>query len=381
MNLRKFFRQIRAIQLLSSIKITVTCLSLLFFLTLTGTIDQVNNGLYHAQENYFYSLGFLMFGFLPFPGAQLVLWSLFINLLCVTITRFVFNWSRIGILIIHFGLLSYFVAAFVTFYTTKESNLTLMEGAGSNVSSAYREWELSVWEKKAGAEKNIVNAVDLKNITAGTTLDLEKFGLKISVHAYYPNSEAYVNKDKEADKKLINASDIQSLKNIPFIVKEPEKNFPGAVLHVETKEAAAGDLLLYGGETKATELKTPKHNYAFQLRRKRSPLPFLLTLKDFKMEVHPNTTTARSYQSLVEIKDNEVGREVLISMNHPLRYKDFTFYQASYSIDAMGREISTLAVVENFGRLLPYISCFITFAGLATHFFLMAVFKRERHTV
>lgn len=371
MNPRKILRQISIIQFLSSIKITVTCLSLLFFLTLFGTIDQVNNGLYHAQENYFHSLGFLMFGVLPFPGAQLVLWILFINLLCVTITRFVFKWSQIGILIIHFGLLSYFVAAFVTFYSTKESNLTLMEGAASNVSAAYRDWELSVWQR-AGSKQQ-VKAIDLKNLVAGTIIDLND--LKISIHAYYPNSEAYVNKDKSPDAKLLNASGITSLKNIAPIIKEPEKNFPGLVIQVTG--TASADILLYGGETKPTELKTANGNRYFQLRRKRSPLPFLVKLKDFRMEVHPNTTTARSYESLVEIQDTSAGREVLISMNNPLRYKDFTFYQASYSLDAMGREYSTLAVVQNSGRLLPYFSCFITFAGLVIHFFFMAVIRRK----
>ena len=64
-------------------------------------------------------------------------------------------------------------------------------------------------------------------------------------------------------------------------------------------------------------------------------------------------------------------------MNEPLRFKDYTFYQASYQIDAMGREASTLAVVKNGGRLLPYIATFVTFFGLAYHF-LIAAFKYKR---
>ena len=101
-------------------------------------------------------------------------------------------------------------------------------------------------------------------------------------------------------------------------------------------------------------------------------MPFVLQLKDFMMEKHPNTEIARSYKSLVEVLSGGVSREVLISMNKPMRYKNFTLYQASYAIDQFGRELSTLAVVKNSGRLLPYIATFTTFAGLVLHLLMMA---------
>ena len=95
------------------------------------------------------------------------------------------------------------------------------------------------------------------------------------------------------------------------------------------------------------------------------------------MEKHPNTEIARSYQSLVQIQNPHITRDVLISMNKPFRYKDFTVYQASYAIDAMGREISTLAVVQNIGRLMPYIASLITFIGLVVHFLVMGFYRRK----
>src|SRR5882757_5901724 len=109
----------------SSVRITVVCLFLLFILTFWGTVAQVQQGLYVAQERFFNSFFFLAAGFIPFPGAQLVLWVLFINLLCVTIVRFskYRNWSYAGVLTIHFGLLLYFASAFIIFHVAKESNV------------------------------------------------------------------------------------------------------------------------------------------------------------------------------------------------------------------------------------------------------------------
>ena len=361
------------LQRLSSIRITVVCLSLLFVLTFWGTVAQVNQGLYSSQERFFNSLIFFVWGWLPFPGARLVLWVLFINLLCVTITRFRHYKisTHFGILIIHFGLLLYFVAAFVTFHGAKESHLTLMEGEGSNVSSAYHEWELSIWIQEGN--KRQVIASDLKNLHSGQILSFEEIGLTFLVKEFYPNSQPYEIEGTEP--KLKNDSGIHGLKSIPSLI-EPEKNFPGGIFKIKNGSSDLGDILLFGGEIKPTKITYQGKEYFLQLRRKRMLLPFVLKLKDFKMEVHPNTQIARSYESLVEIQNNDVTREVLISMNKPLRYKNFTYYQASYTIDELGRELSTLAVVRNSGRILPYVASLLTFGGLALHF-LYRAFQRK----
>src|SRR5471032_1290247 len=100
------------IKRLSSSWITVVCLFLLFILTFWGTIAQVQQGLYAAQDRFFNSFFFLAAGFIPFPGAQLVLWVLFVNLICMMVLTFkkYLRWESLGLLIIHMGLILYFVA-------------------------------------------------------------------------------------------------------------------------------------------------------------------------------------------------------------------------------------------------------------------------------
>jgi hypothetical protein len=377
-NLRKNLKQIPVIQTLSSIKITVTCLGLLFILTLWGTIAQIDQGLYLAQERFFFSWFFLIFGFLPFPGAKLVLWVFFLNLVCNAITRFVYKWSHLGILIIHIGLLTYFLSAFVTFYATKESQVTLLEGEGSNVSLSYHDWELSVWPAEKGNHKTVY-AYDLNPSLAGHTLTFPKLNLSATIVSFYPNTQAYRGPTDKSPYR--NDSGISSL-NPVGVDKEPEKNMPGVTLQIRsnTKFSSEGaDILLYAGESKPNKIRVGHEQYNVQLRRKRNMLPFVLTLKKFEMEVHPGTEIAKSYQSLVEIEHDKFKREVLIYMNHPLRYKDYTLYQASYSIDQLGQKRSTLAIVKNVGRGLPYVSSLITFAGLVTHFLLMGLFRKKKN--
>lgn len=358
---------------LSSIKITVVCLILLFILTFWGTVAQVTQGLYQAQEIFFNSWYFLAFDFLPFPGAQLVLWVLFFNLCAVSITRFVYKWSHIGILIIHLGLITYFVSAFVTLHFVEESNVTLLEGETSNVSAAYHDWEISVWEQGQSPLRDI-SAYDVKFLQTEQLLDFNHLGFSLRVKSYFPNAQAYTGSVEEGSRPL-NVSGITQITRLD-ISSEPEKNFPAVLLEM-TSGKQTSDVILFGKEGRPTPVEINGKSMYFQIRRKRYELPITITLNKFEMEKHPGTEIASKYRSFIEFKHGDIERKAEIYMNHPLRFKNYTFYQASYSIDQMGRMRSTLAVVKNFGRLLPYISSLLTFAGLAIHFLLMA-FKRKK---
>ena len=80
---------------------------------------------------------------------------------------------------------------------------------------------------------------------------------------------------------------------------------------------------------------------------------------------HPNTQIAKSYTSEINVLDNQIARRQIIEMNAPLRYKGYTFYQAHYEEDPVtGIKTSVFAVVNNYGRLFPYISSIIMCIGV-----------------
>jgi len=372
---RKHIAQIDIIQRCASIKITVSCLSALFLLVFFGTIAQIDQGLYLAQARYFHSWYFLILGFLPFPGAKCVLTILFINLVCVSLIRFVYKWSHIGIILIHVGLLTYFISAYVTYKIVQETNVTLLEGEETNVSLAYHDWELSIWEPNETNSKNVL-AYDTKGLVSGDILTFPDLDFSLFVKEYYSNASAFMSPEQDRKEIHINASGIQSFSDKGF-QKEPEKNMPGIIFNVKD-EMDHIDVLLYGGENRPTIVTIHDKPYAFALRRKRHPLLILIKLDDFEMEKHPGTEIARSYKSHVRVMHEGLERRVLIYMNHPLRLNHYTFYQASYSIDQLGRQRSTLAVVKNKGWLMPYISATVTFLGLIVHFLTKAFSKKNR---
>jgi cytochrome c biogenesis protein ResB len=107
--------------------------------------------------------------------------------------------------------------------------------------------------------------------------------------------------------------------------------------------------------------------YGLQLRFKRTYKPYALHLVDFKHDKFVGTETARNFSSHVRLVDpaRNVDRDVVISMNQPLRYAGETFYQSAFKENDSG---TVLQVVRNPGWLLPYISCSLVGLGMIIHF-------------
>ncbi len=363
------------LRLLIDLRVTVVSLLLLFVLTFLGTVHQIDNGIYSAQKKYFESFFTLAGGFVPLPGAQLVLWVLFVNLVAATIYRFAYRLRRIGILIIHGGLFALFFGMFFTQYFAQESFLSLLEGEGGNVTTDYFDWEVAVWDPTG--ETRHVAAVDARELETGTTVEISHYGVALLPQQYFPNAQAF-SRAAGTPTRWINGSGIESLEEAR-VSPDPQENFPGVTLTVRHAGGSA-EVLLFGGDVGPAFVPVAGGRLAVSLRRKHHVMPLILMLDDFRAEFHPNSDTPRSFESDVTLRTPELTRSARISMNHPLRYAGYTFYQASYAIDATGQETSTLAVVHNRSRVVPYVGTALVGVGLAIHFIQTLVLRRRRRS-
>ncbi len=96
-------------------------------------------------------------------------------------------------------------------------------------------------------------------------------------------------------------------------------------------------------------------------------LPLQCTLLDFSINCHPGTMSPADFASRLHVKGPGIDREVVISLNRPFRYRDYTLYQSSYREDE-DVPVSELAVVKNPLRPLPPLAAIIIAAGLILHF-------------
>jgi hypothetical protein len=139
-------------------------------------------------------------------------------------------------------------------------------------------------------------------------------------------------------------------------------------------------LTLREGESSRIAIRVEAQEARPDQRQEKVVLPVEIKLLDFEKSMHPGTDIPRSFSSRIEITTEGAHHQAVISMNRPLRYREYTFYQSSYSEDGMGGESSTFSVVRNSGRWLPYIASALIFLGLAGHFLVMlaAALKRNR---
>jgi YHS domain-containing protein len=94
---------------------------------------------------------------------------------------------------------------------------------------------------------------------------------------------------------------------------------------------------------------------------RRLDLGFDVTLKEFNVGRYQGTMRAASYESVVDIP--VIGSKV-ISMNEPLKYGDYTVYQASFQQDDNGRPVaSVFSVNRDPGRWIKYLGSFFVVFG------------------
>lgn len=127
---------------------------------------------------------------------------------------------------------------------------------------------------------------------------------------------------------------------------------------------------------KPLRLTNGKSKIFFLLGQKEIKLPYQITLNRFKMNTNPGTNTPASFESFVQLLDGRAGtkfEDFHIYMNNPLKYDDFTFYQASYfplGMDNNNQQVygSVLSVNYDPGRALKYFGCLLIVFGSIWHY-------------
>ncbi|MGI9548479.1 MAG: cytochrome c biogenesis protein ResB [Bdellovibrionales bacterium] len=129
------------------------------------------------------------------------------------------------------------------------------------------------------------------------------------------------------------------------------------------------------GENSYARFYTSKEVYAFGYVNKTQSLGFDLKLIDFHRTKYQGSPKDKTYESEVEV----FGERKLITMNEPLKYKGYTFYQSSFEEDEKGEAtISILSVNRDPGRWVKYAGSFLIVLGIALLFLKRKLFQRKK---
>ncbi len=359
---------------------------------------------------------------IPLPGGFALGALLVINLVCAHFRYFKPGLHRAGIALTHGGLVLLIIAGFLVSLLQKEYRMILDEGGGPVWHmSAFRGYELAlIDETDPRHDRHYV--LPSEALVPGETVALGDSGFQIEIlglaeNAALASREGLLNslrqqiasgrldKDsREAAPAMVAALEDPQVRfvdrlgehvgrlgpdelrgagqahdlavhGLPLTYQHDETNVASALIRLKQGERSLGGWILSPSLTENERIATQRfvedgRTYRLELRFPRTYLPFSLALDDFIHRRHPGTEIPAEFASELQLNnptytERTEARPVRISMNRPLRYDGYTFYQASFANDD---RTSMLQVVHNPSWWLPYFSVAVIGFGLILHF-------------
>jgi len=381
---------------IASLRLTVWLFALSMFLIFAGTLAQTESGIWTVVDEYFRSIvvriPLRLFmpqsvmtipGAIFFPGGLTLGVLLLANLLAAHAVRFKLSLKRLGIILTHLGVILLLVGEFVTGALAREGNMVIAEGSSSNYVEDIRTAELAFIDGSSPDDDLVVVIPQSILRHTGRPITHNLLPVTVTVNEWMPNAailgpmQASPQQMAKADTGLGNSVAATAIPPATG-VDGATVDQPAAYITVTGPGGASARYLVAVLFEEPQQVIVGGKAYTVELRFKRTYKPYTIELIDFKHDKFVGTERPRNFSSQVRLIDDErhVDREVLIWMNHPLRYRGETFYQSSFLPGDSG---TVLQVVRNPGWLLPYLSCAMVSVGLLWHFGLrMGTFVRRQ---
>jgi ResB-like family len=370
----------RFVDLLTSLKLTIICLGAAMVLIFAGTLAQVHLGSHEAQQRYFQSF----FVWWPpesrglripvFPGGHLIGAVLLVNLVAAHARRFRWAWRKLGVHLTHAGLIILLAGGLFTDLFAVESHMRLGVGDTKNYSEDARRKELAVIDTTDN-DLDQVTAIPDNVLRQSRAIDHWSLPFRIIVRSFYQNSRLRILSEAGKGAQIV-------VQSAPRATGVDEHDVTSAAIEIIPKHSGTslGTWLVSDALGAPQTFSCDGRNWMIAVRPMRYYKPYSVTLQKFTHERYAGTEIPKNFSSRVTLIDPErmVNRDVLIYMNHPLRYRGETFYQAGFQKDD---QATILQVVHNPSFIAPYAACVIVAAGLLVQFGHHLVgFSRKRRT-
>ena len=306
---------------------------------------------------------------IPVPGGRSALLLMSINLVAKLIFRSRWQLKSLGVNIAHIGTFLLMFGAFLTAYFSTEGSLYIREGDSARYYVDNEQYALAV---KDTSDQRFDSVYEFSGpyLQAGAEIQHEKLPGSIRVINFYDNAELEMspNKSPGAWRGLAERH--------VLVPKAPDKTMENNRRAMVIELTGCGPLsdgkyIVAQTNGPATSFMAAGKRYTLSIGPRLRPLPnnMRFELNDFVAEYYPGTTKPKHYASHLTLYEDGTKRQALIQMNEPLRLHGHTFYQSSFE-KGNGEEATILSVVENYGRLFPYISSIVICIGIGLHLLL-----------
>ncbi len=189
-------------------------------------------------------------------------------------------------------------------------------------------------------DKNVLLTPDVeKTIILKENFSIPKKKFKLE------NTEKFIKENLSAEKFTKNVNNGETHF---FVNKFKFSNFGYYIVHLSLIIIGIGAIIggIFGFKGMVNIMEGDTVDKIMLRSMKVYPLDFKIKCIDFEIKFYPDGTP-REYKSLVEIIDGEKKFQKEIKVNHPLKYKGITFYQASYGTVGQEVEIKVYDRINN----------------------------------
>ena len=360
------------LRVLTSLQLTIVCLAALMILVTAATLAQVGMGTSGAVNAYMRS--WLVWWNIPdsqwmipvFPGGATVGLVLMVNLVATQAIRLQATWSKAGLWLVHLGLILFVGGEFVSGMFQVESQMAIENGQTVNFIEG-RDAELAVVDVTDPAWDEVYG-IGSGTLRKEGTVSIPGTPVTLKIHQFAQNAQLR-NRTPFDPPSLATAGvgTAVTMTPIPPVTADNDVDQSAALVEPIAGGRSYGTWLVAQGLGAPQSFTHEGRTYQLAMRHRRQYLPYTVTLKKFSHDKYAGTEIPKNFSSLVFLSNPRTGeaRDVLISMNQPMRYDGKAFYQASFG---KGDTLSILQVVENPGWLIPYVSCVLVAVGLIVHF-------------
>jgi hypothetical protein len=384
---------------LASINLTLTLLSLSMILVFVATLEQVRIGIRGALAEYFESMygiwyypeqfwggEFLNAIPIPIPGGYLLGGLLIINLTAAYITRFQWTGKKMGIQLIHLGIIMLLVGQLATQAMQEESRMQINKGESSNYIERFHGVELA-FSDVTDPETQRVVTIPQEILENGGTIRTADLPFKIQVKHFGVNCDFTVTPEGSTRGGLVKNVNRGVGQTANLSISQKEEDFSSEGLNFGylvfelfdgTNSLGTWLTLAHPGGNHWWEESPRLSDLAFQpirhegklwgvtLRSEREYLPYSIELLDIENEFYQGTEIPFNFESDIVLNmEGNQSRRALVYMNTPLRHGGKTFYQ--YQMNAAAN-YTVFQVIRNPSWLVPYIACVLVSIGLLWQF-------------
>ncbi len=366
----------------SSYLLCVICLVQLGLLVWFSTLEMQDEGLSKTLDKYYSHKEFFVIPainggkttYIPLLSAYWVCCVLFVNMVLGGLIRIRKGWRNAGVVLSHFGIVSLLVVGFVDHHYSIHGKMQTFQGARYDYATKFDYSSIEVSEFTVEGEKQKPYVIkhdmiaDLKDKMRKFTFKELPFDLEVR-HFTENSGVASVADAAQNDQsgEIIDGFFLQPKKLKP---KEDYFNY-GCYVTVKPKNGEASRTILLSRQIGFPQtFSVDGKLFGIEMPNEIWKTPFSVDLINSVGEYYPGTGKASNFQSTIAWTGEDEDKEKIetIKMNHPMRYKGFTLYQASWGLPENGLEHSGFEIVTNPADQWPKICLYVSALGLCFHF-------------